>query len=408
VENLFILFILLLLSGFFSGSETALIALSMAKAEALRKQKRGGAENLFRLKQNTSKMLITILIGNNVVNIGASAMATVIATDAFGSIGPGIAVGLLTIFILIFGEITPKSLSAQHSERISLLVATPIYVLMKILFPLVWFFQLFTNWLEHKTRGGREPSVSESELITMAEHGEKEGVIETDEREMIERVFNFNDLKAEDVMTPRRQVFRIDARLKMEQVLPEVLNNSYSRIPTFHRDPDEITGVLMLRDILNCISGGHVDKQAKEFTQEPIYTPANTPIDKLIVYLRDNNRSMAIVLDEHGAMVGVITLEDILEELVGEIYDESDVQPQDLTQLDEDRVVLDGASELRIVEEHFNIDLPGKPTDTINRWILEHTERIPQEGESFEFDGVHIEIQDASSRRVHQVIFKKA
>lgn len=408
MENLFILFILLLLSGFFSGSETALIALSMAKAEALRKQKRGGAENLFRLKQNTSKMLITILIGNNVVNIGASAMATVIATDAFGSIGPGIAVGLLTIFILIFGEITPKSLSAQHSERISLLVATPIYVLMKILFPLVWFFQLFTNWLEHKTRGGREPSVSESELITMAEHGEKEGVIETDEREMIERVFNFNDLKAEDVMTPRRQVFRIDARLKMEQVLPEVLNNSYSRIPTFHRDPDEITGVLMLRDILNCISGGHVDKQAKEFTQEPIYTPANTPIDKLIVYLRDNNRSMAIVLDEHGAMVGVITLEDILEELVGEIYDESDVQPQDLTQLDEDRVVLDGASELRIVEEHFNIDLPGKPTDTINRWILEHTERIPQEGESFEFDGVHIEIQDASSRRVHQVIFKKA
>lgn len=407
MDNLFILFILLLLSGFFSGSETALITLSTAKAESLRKEKRRGADILVKLKQNTSRMLITILIGNNVVNIGASAMATVIATEAFGNIGPGIAVGLLTIIILIFGEITPKSLSTQHSERISLIVATPIYVLMRVLFPLVWFFQLFTDWLHHKTGSGSEPSVTETELITMVEHGEKEGVIETDEREMIERVFNFNDLKAEDVMTPRRQVFRIDGRLSIEQILPEVLKNSYSRIPLFHRDPDEITGVLMLRDILTCVASGQIEKQALELSQEPIYTPANTPIDKLIVYLRDNNRSMAIVLDEHGAMLGVITLEDILEELVGEIYDESDVQPDEIMLLDNDRVMLDGAAELRIVEEHFNIDLPGKPTDTINRWILEHIERIPQQGESFELDGVNIEIQDASSRRVHQVIFQK-
>jgi len=407
VDNLVILFILLLLSGFFSGSETALIAMSMAKAEALRKEGRRGADILYRVKQNTSQMLITILIGNNVVNIGASAMATVIATQAFGDIGPGIAVGLLTVIILIFGEITPKSLATIHSERISLIVAPPIYVLTRLLFPLVWFFQLFTNWLHKRTGSNGEPSVTETELITMAEHGEKEGVIETDEREMIERVFNFNDLKAEDVMTPRRQVFRIDGRRSMEQVLPEVLKNSYSRIPLFHRDPDEITGVLMLRDILSCVSSGQVEKQALAFSQEPLYTPANTPIDKLIVYLRNNNRSMAIVLDEHGAMLGVITLEDILEELVGEIYDESDVQPENLMSLDENRVMLDGASELRIIEEHFGIDLPGKPTDTINRWILEHTERIPQEGESFQLDGFKIEIQEASSRRVHQVIFEK-
>ena len=408
MDNLIILFILLILSGFFSGSETALIALSMAKAEALRKQGRRGAEILFRVKQNTSQMLITILIGNNVVNIGASAMATVIATQAFGDIGPGIAVGILTVVILIFGEITPKSIATRHSERISLIVAPPIFVLIRVLFPLVWFFQLFTDWLQNRTSSGQEPSVSETELITMAEHGEKEGVIETDEREMIERVFNFNDLKAEDVMTPRRQVFRIDGRLSMQQVLPEVLKNSYSRIPLFHRDPDEITGVLMLRDILSCMAEGQLEKQALEFSQEPLYTPANTPIDKLIVYLRDNNRSMAIVLDEHGAMLGVITLEDILEELVGEIYDESDVQPENIQILENNRIMLDGASELRIIEEHFDIDLPGKPTDTINFWILEHIERIPEEGESFQLDGFTIEIQDASSRRVHQVILQRS
>lgn len=407
VENLFFLFILLVLSGFFSGSETALISLSMAKAEALRKKGRRGAEILYKVKQNTSQMLITILIGNNVVNIGASAIATVIATDAFGHLGPGIAVGLLTVFILIFGEITPKSIATQHSEKIALIVAPPIYILIRLLFPLVWFFQLFTDWLQNNTSSGVEPSVSEAELITMAEHGEKEGVIETDEREMIERIFNFNDLKAEDVMTPRRQVFRIDGRLAIDKILPEVLENSYSRIPLFHRDPDEITGILMLRDILSCIASGQVEKQALAFSKEPLYTPANTSIDKLIVFLRKKNRAMAIVVDEHGAMLGVVTIEDIMEELVGEIYDESDEKPEDIMVLDNNRVMIDGASELRIIEEHFNLDLPGKPTDTINRWLLEHIERIPKQGESFEIDGFNIEIQKASSRRVHQVVFQK-
>ncbi len=405
--NFLSLMVLLILSGFFSGSETALTSLSMARAEALRKEGRRGAETLFRLKQDTSRMLITILIGNNVVNIAASALATVIATEAFGHLGPGIAVGLLTIFILVFGEITPKSIAVHHAERISLFVAPVIYAFMRLIFPLVWLFQLFTDWLKNRTGTTTVPSVTETELITMVEHGEKEGIIETDEREMIERVFNFNDLKAEDVMTPRRQVFRLDGRLSIEQLLPEVLKNVYSRIPLYLSNQDEVKGLLMLRDILACVSSGQAHKQAIEIAKTPLYTPANTPIDKLIINLRQKKRSMAIVVDEHGIMIGVVALEDIIEELVGEIYDETDQLPEGLMSLDDNRVLVNGMTELRVIEEYFAVDLPGKPTDTINFWILGHIERIAVEGDTFDFDGFHIQIQAASSRRVHQVILQK-
>jgi CBS domain containing-hemolysin-like protein len=407
VENYLILALLLVLSGLFSGSETALVSLSMARAESLYKEGRRGANALYLLKKDPSRMLITILIGNNVVNIAASAIATVIATDYFGDTGPGIAVGVLTVLILVFGEITPKSLATRFSERISLFIAPVIYGFMRLIYPLVWLFQLFTNWVQSSTRAIEDPLVTESEVITLIEHGEEEGVIDTGEREMIERIFNFNDLKAEDVMTPRREVFRLDGRRKLSEVLPEILEQNYSRIPLFEDDPDEIVSQVILRDLISVIASGNLDQPIAELGQEPLFTPANTPIDDLIRILKSKSMHLAVVVDEHGAMVGVVSLEDLLEELVGEIYDETDEKPIDLTALDDNRVLVNGTAELRVVEEFFDIDIPGKPTDTINRWLLEHTERIPEKDETFELDGLLIRVQDASSRRIHQVILQK-
>ena len=407
MENYLILALLLVLSGVFSGSETALVSLSMARAESLFKEGRRGANALYLLKKDPSRMLITILIGNNVVNIAASAMATVIATDYFGDSGPGIAVGVLTILILVFGEITPKSLATRFSERISLFIAPVIYGFMRLIYPLVWMFQLFTNWVQSSTSAIEDPLVTESEVITLIEHGEEEGVIDTGEREMIERIFNFNDLKAEDVMTPRREVFRLDGRRLLSDVLPEILDQNYSRIPLFEDDPDEIVSQVILRDLISVIASGKLDRPILELGQEPLFTPANTPIDDLIRVLKARSMHLAVVVDEHGAMVGVVSLEDLLEELVGEIYDETDEKPIDLTVLDENRVLVNGTAELRVVEEFFDMDIPGKPTDTINRWLLEHTERIPAKDETFELDGLLIRVQDASSRRIHQVILQK-
>jgi putative hemolysin len=407
VENYLILAVLLVLSGLFSGSETALVSLSMARAESLYKEGRRGSRALYLLKKDPSRMLITILIGNNVVNIAASAIATVIATDYFGDTGPGIAVGVLTILILVFGEITPKSLATRFSERISLFISPVIFGFMRLIYPVVWMFQLFTNWLQYSTRAMEDPLVTESEVITLIEHGEEEGVIDTGEREMIERIFNFNDLKAEDVMTPRRQVFRLDGRRTLKEVLPEILEQNYSRIPLFSDDADEIVSLVILRDLISVIATGNLDKPLADLGQEPLFTPANTPIDELIRTLKTKSMHLAVVVDEHGAMVGVVSLEDLLEELVGEIYDETDEKPDDLMVLDESRILVKGTAELRVVEDFFGLDIPGKPTDTINRWLLEHTERIPAKDETFELDGLRIRVQDASSRRIHQVILQK-
>lgn len=396
-----------MLSGVFSGSETALVSLSMARAEALYKEGRSGAHALYILKKDPSRMLITILIGNNVVNIAASAIATVIATDYFGDSGPGIAVGVLTIVILIFGEITPKSLATRFSERISLAIAPLIYGFMRLIYPLVWLFLQFTNWVQSSTKAMDDPLITESEVITLIEHGEEEGVIDTDEREMIERIFSFNDLKAEDVMTPRRQVFRLDGSRTLRDVLPNILTEGYSRIPVYHDDPDEIVSVIILRDLIGIIAKGELDVELSELGQEPLFTSAITPIDELIRILKNKSTHLAVVVDEHGAMVGVISLEDMLEELVGEIYDESDEKPDDLMVLDDSNILVKGTAELRVVEEFFSIDIPGKPTDTINRWLLEHTERIPAKDEKFELDGLMVRVEDASTRRIHQVILSR-
>ncbi len=407
MDDFIILSVLLVLSGVFSGSETALVSLSMARAESLYREGRAGAHALYELKRDPSRMLITILIGNNVVNIAASAMATVVATEYFGTRGPGIAVGVLTILILIFGEITPKSLATRFAERISLFISPIIYGLMRLIYPLVWLFLQFTNWIQSRTRASEDPLVTESEVITMVEHGEVEGVIETDERKMIERVFNFNDLKAEDVMTPRRQVFRLDGRRLVKDALPEILKQPYSRIPLFAADADEIIKLVFMRDLMNAITSGTLDVPLNQIGHEPLFTPANTHTDELVRTLRIKRRHMAVVVDEHGAMVGVVTLEDLLEELVGEIYDETDVKPDEIMQLSNGRILVNGTAELRVVEEYFDMDIPGKPTDTINRWILEHTERIPVKDEKFELDGLNIRVQDASSRRIHQVILQQ-
>lgn len=403
MQEILILLLLLVLSGIFSGSETALVSISLARAEGLFREGRPGATALHYLKTNPSRMLITILIGNNVVNIAASAMATVLATEWLGHIGPGIAVGVLTILILIFGEITPKSLATRYSERISLVIAPPIYGFMRVIYPLVWLFSRFTNWVQHATGAEGDPMVTEAELISMVGHGEEEGTIESDEREMIERVFILNDLKAGDVMTPVRRVFSMDGRRTVAEVLPEILNGTYSRIPLYGDDPNEILKVLFVRDLLEAVAAGDTEKPVHSIGRTPEFVPENQKIDQLLLLLRKNKRHLAIVVDETGYWQGIVTLEDLIEELVGEIYDELDELPEHLEVLSEHSVLVNGDVELRVVEDFFDAELPGKPTDTVNRWVIDHTARIPSQDECFLLDGLEVRVKSASERRIRQV-----
>ncbi|MGB5833927.1 MAG: hemolysin family protein [Thiohalocapsa sp.] len=405
--DLLTLLFLLVLSGLFSGSETALVSISLARAEALYREGRPGASALYRLKTNPSRMLITILIGNNVVNIGASAIATVLATRWFGHLGPGIAVGVLTVLILIFGEITPKSLATRYSERISLVIAPIMVAIMRAIFPLVWLFNAFTNWVQRMTGGEGDPMVTEAELISMTEHGEEEGTIEADEREMIERVFILNDLKAGDVMTPMRRVFALDGRRSVDDILREVLARPFSRVPLYADDPNEILKVLFLRDLFDAVASGETSQDAFSIARVPLYVPENQTVDLLLPLLRREKQHMAVVVDETGYLQGVVTLEDLLEELVGEIYDEVDDLPEQQMILSEDSILVDGHVELRVVEDFFDAELPGKHTDTVNHWILKHTERIPSQDERIVLDGLEIHVKSASERRMHQVVLTR-
>jgi len=331
-------------------------------------------------------------------------MATVLATRWFGHLGPGLAVGVLTVLILIFGEITPKSLATRYSERISLVIAPVLVAFMRAIYPLVWAFNKFTNWVQRMSGEEGDPSVTEAELITMTEHGEEEGTIEADEREMIERVFGLNDLKAGDVMTPMRRVFRLDGSRTLSAILPEVMAQPFSRIPLHGEDHNEILKILFLRDLFKKLAADEMDAEAFSIGREPLYVPENQKVDLLLPLLRRKKQHLAVVVDETGYLQGVVTLEDLVEEIVGEIYDEIDELPNQQMVLSEDSILVDGHVELRVVEEFFDIELPGKPTDTVNRWILEHTERIPSQDERFTMDGLEIRVQNASERRIRQVV----
>ena len=399
---------LLLLSAFFSGAETALVSLSRARADALVDDSRPGARALQRLKAEPSKMLVAILIGNNVVNISASALATVIATREFGSIGPGIAVGLLTIVILIFGEITPKSLATRYSERISLAVAPPILFLTYITQPVNRIFDAFGLGAAQRVGSGNDdPIVTETELLHMASYGEEEGTIDENEKELIERAFVFGDLSVADVMSPRHKVFSLPEGLSVSQVMDALVDSPYSRIPLHGDDPDEITGVFHVRDLLKAIAANQTNLPVSELSRPPYFVPENQSLTDTIAALRRERHHLAVVVDEHGVMEGIVTLEDLMEELVGEIYDESDIAPQDIIAHGSDSVTIEGASEIRVLEEFFDRELSNKPTDSVSKWILEHTQRIPQNGEEFTLDGLFLRVLRANPRRINAVLVKR-
>ncbi|OSM01678.1 hemolysin family protein [Magnetofaba australis] len=409
MNEILLLFLLLVLSGFFSGSETALTAISSSRVEALAAEGRSGAQALAALKSNTERMLATLLIGNNLVNIGASAIATVLATDYFGHFGPGLAVGGLTLFILVFGEVLPKTYAARHKVPISLAVAPPLFLFSKLVYPLAWGLEHLAHWSARVGAMTPEPTVTESELISLARHGALEGTIEPEEEELIQRVFSFNDLTAADVMTPRHMMAQLSGALTIKEALPDLLNLPYSRIPLYAENRDEITRVVYAREVLEAIAAGDENITLMEAGHEPVFVPLNQPLDDMLKTLRVRKQRLIIVVDDLGAAQGLVTLEDVIEELVGEITDEDELPPvQQMQEMAPGRVLVDGAMELRHLESYFETDLSGKPTDRVSQWLLSHVERLPHSGEEFTLEGMWVRVEKCTRRRILKVVVERA
>jgi len=404
MNDILILISLLFLSGAFSGSETALTAITLARAESLQTDGRGGAKALLHLKQNPTSMLIALLIGNNLVNIGAAAFSTVVATEHLGALGPGVAVGVLTFLILVFGEITPKSLAIRHSVVTSLAVAPIVLFLMRILFPLVWTFEHLINFVYKMTDIKESPTVTETELVGLLMRGAQEGTIEKDEAEIIERVFAFNDLTVADVMTSRHKIFALNGEMTIKEALPKIVEVGFSRVPIYSGSVENISHIVHWHNIATAISNNKIDKPLKEIGIDPIFAPLSQPIDHLFSDLQRQKRHLTIVVDEHGVLRGLATMENLLEELVGEIYDESDKERSPgIKTMDDNSIEVDGGVELGLIKGFFKTDLRGKNSDSVSRWIVDNIERIPDTNERFIIDGLTVEIKQASGRRIHKV-----
>ena len=399
------LVLLLIGSAFFSGSETAITSLSKARVESLLAEHRLGAATLHRLKGNINRTLVIILIGNNLVNTGAATLATVVATEHFGHLGPGLAVGVITLLLLMFGEITPKTFGARYSISIALLASPPLDVLGKLLIPLVWVLERFIHWMHTFTEAPKDFTVTESEIVTLAEHATQEGSIDEGEHQMIRRIFDFSTLRASDIMIHRHQVFSLDGRRSIGEALAEIMAESHQRIPLHAGNPEEINRVITLQDLLAEVAQGNLEKTLDEAGDDPIFVPPNQPVDGILDVLRANKQRLIVVVNEFGTLLGVFTLEDILEELVGEIYDDGESPARASLEgtSSGNELLLDGTTELRVLESRFGRDLAGKPTDSVNLWIIGHLERIPTPGERFTLEGLDVRIERASRRRIHEV-----
>lgn len=324
--QIILLVVLILLSGFFSGSEVALLSVTTVRVRMLVKEKRVGSSALARLKARPRRMIITILIGNNVVNISAASLVAVMTAEKFGSNNLGIAAGVLTLVILIFGEITPKTLASKYSGTIALWVARLIEALYIILYPLVVFLDWLTKIIEGGIKLKQQPPVTEAEIKTMVEYGVEHNVVAPEEQYIINRALAFSDISARNIMIPIEEVFTLEHNEQIKDALPQIIQSGYSRIPIHEGKRENIVGIAMIKDVARELTINSGKKIIKDITVSTTFVPENIRIDYLFKIFQKKRKHMAMVYDSNKRTVGIVTLEDLIEELVGEIVDESDVE----------------------------------------------------------------------------------
>jgi len=399
-----VLVVLIGLSGFFSSSEIAMFSLAQHRIEALLDEGDPRAEVVKRLKEDPHRLLVTILVGNNIVNIAMSA----IATGLLGYyVGRGAAVAIatfgITAVVLLFGESAPKSYAVENTESWALRIARPLKYSEYLLYPLVVLFDYLTRVVNRFT-GGRsaiETSyVTRSEIQDMIETGEREGVLEEDEREMLQRIFRFNNTIAKEVMTPRLDMDAISKDAGVEEAIEECVRSGHARLPVSEGSLDNIIGVVHIRDLVRDRNYGENDGVALEDLIQPtLHVPESKNVDELLAEMRENRLHMVIVIDEFGTTEGLITMEDMVEEIVGEILEGGEEEP--VERVDDRTVVVRGEVNIEVVNEALGIDLPeGEEFETIAGFIFNRAGRLVEEGEEISYDGVEITIEQVENTRI--------
>jgi len=401
--QIIILLILILFSALFSGIETALMSLNMIKVNSLVKQKKKGAEVLHRIKQSPHKLIITILIGNNLVNIGAASLATVIFTNLAGSSGVGIATGVMTFLILVFGEITPKTFASQNAERVSLLVARPIEFLSYILSPLVKIFEVISQVMTKLLGSRKEKEISEEELKTIVTMGREEGILTKEAAEMMHNVLEFRGTKVTEVMTPKASVEMIDGNSKLKDIIDFVVKTPYSRYPIYSENEDKIIGILDVDDVLKYAKNKKLDVKVKDIDRPVFFVPESKEIDDLLSEFESKNIPLAVVVDEYGKVSGLVTVEDILEEIVGDIFDKSKRESVYIKKIGDKLIRADARASVEEINKILHLGLKEMNFNTIAGFVESRLQRVPKKGEKIKLKNITIEVDGVTKQGIKSV-----
>jgi len=391
-----ILAVLIALSGFFSGVEVALVGVRKSKVIQLLNEGKKGSKALHKLKTNPSWMMSSVNLGNNLVNVGASALATSVAIQFFDDNGLGIAIGVMTFLILVFGEITPKTYCNANSTRIALRYAPVLLGFSYVFYPVVKFFEIITKGVVKLTGSSYlPPPITEEEIKGVIDLGLAEKALEKDEMELVHGALKFDDTVIRSVMTPRTKMFTLNSKSKLFDVLPQINQNGYSRIPIYGTKEDDITGFIHVRDVLKELENENKMISLEQISRKPVFASQEKMVSALLKEMKGRKTHMAIVVDEHGGVEGLVTLEDLIEEIVGEIEDESDhVKPKEYERVDQDTIITNGDIEIDKINEIFKTKIPeGDDYASLNGLLHERLQDIPQAGDKIEVEDLRIVVE---------------
>ena len=388
--------VLIGLSGFFSGLEVALVGTRRSKVNQLRKQKVKGAEALYKLKHNPGWMMSSVNLGNNLVNVGSSAFATSLAMRFFGNDGVAIAVGIMTFLILVFGEITPKTYCNANATKIALRYSPVLLAFSYIFWPVVKLFEIITKTMVKLTGSSyHSPPITEEEIKGIVEQGLADKALEKDESDLVHSALEFDDTVIRTVMTPRTKMVTLPAKMLLFEALPLINQNAHSRIPIFGETNDDIVGFIHVRDVLRELESDNKMKTLQQIAREPVFVSQEKMVSSLLKEMKGRKTHLAIVIDEHGGVEGLVTLEDLIEEIIGDIEDETDVAVKaDHYIIDKDTIETNGGIEIDKINEIFKSELPeGDDYSTLNGLLHERLQDIPQEGDKLEIDNIRIVVE---------------
>ena len=409
VIQLIVIIVLLLLSAFFSSAETALTTSNKIRLRSMAEEGNKRAKKVLEITDDSGKMLSAILIGNNIVNLSSASLATTLATKIFGSAGAGIATGILTVLVLIFGEISPKTFATIHADKISLAYAGVISGLMKLLTPIIIIINKlalgFLILLRVDASGARN-TMTEDELRTIVDVSHEEGVIETEEREMINNVFDFGDAQAKEIMVPRIDMTFADINSSYYELLEIFREDKYTRLPVYEDSTDNVVGIINMKDLLLYEDKEHFS--IRNIMRKPYYTYEHKNTAELLLEMRKSSINIAIVLDEYGATAGLITLEDLLEEIVGEIRDEYDMDEEDpIQKINDLEYIVQGSLNLNTLHDMLDLELVSEDYDSIGGYLIGLLDHLPKVGESITTpEGIFFRVEDMEKNRINKIFMK--